>query len=106
MRQDFDRAFERCDVIAGPTYPQIAFPISEKVDDPMRLYLGDVYTVSANLAGLPGISLPCGEASGMPVGLQLMAPALDEKTLLNVASGFQDRTDHHLRRPGGVGEPE
>lgn len=106
VRQDFDRAFERCDVVAGPTYPQVAFPIGEKVDDPMRLYLGDVYTVSANLAGLPGISLPCGEASGLPVGLQLMAPALDEKTLLNVASGFQGRTDHHLRRPGGVGESE
>ena len=106
VRQDFDRSFERCDLIAGPTYPQVAFPISEKVDDPMRLYLGDVYTVSANLAGLPGLSLPCGEAAGMPVGLQLMAPALDEKTLLNVACGFQSKTDHHLRRPGGVGESE
>ena len=106
VRRDFDRAFERCDVIAGPTYPQVAFPIGGKVDDPIRLYLGDVYTVSANLAGLPGLSLPCGEASGLPVGLQLMAPALDEGTLLTVASGFQKETDHHLHRPGSFDEPE
>ncbi|UCE85266.1 MAG: Asp-tRNA(Asn)/Glu-tRNA(Gln) amidotransferase subunit GatA, partial [Deltaproteobacteria bacterium] len=69
-------------------------------DDPLRMYLADVYTVSANLAGIPGISLPCGFAGGMPVGLQLLARPLDESTLLRVADAYQRRTDWHTRRPG------
>lgn len=99
VRRDFERAFEACDLIAGPTYPEVAFELGAKLDDPVSMYLGDIYTVSANLAGLPGLSLPCGEARGMPVGLQLVGPALDEATLLRVADGFQQRTDHHLRTP-------
>jgi len=99
VRRDFERAFEACDLIAGPTYPEVAFELGAKLDDPMSMYLGDVYTVSANLAGLPGISLPCGESGGLPIGLQLVGPALDEATLLRVADAFQRRTDHHLRRP-------
>jgi aspartyl-tRNA(Asn)/glutamyl-tRNA(Gln) amidotransferase subunit A len=99
VRRDFERAFEACDVVAGPTYPEVAFPLGSKLDDPVSLYLGDVYTVSANLAGLPGISVPCGEAHGLPVGMQLVGPALDEATLLRVADGYQRRTDHHRRRP-------
>jgi aspartyl-tRNA(Asn)/glutamyl-tRNA(Gln) amidotransferase subunit A len=77
----------------------VAFPIGEKSDDPVRMYLSDVYTVSANLAGLPGVSLPCGRSQGLPVGLQLLAPVLDEATLLRVADAYQRRTDHHLARP-------
>ena len=102
VRGDFERAFEACDVIAGPTYPEVAFPIGAKLDDPVSLYLGDIYTVSANLAGLPGISLPCGEIDGLPVGMQLLGRALDEATLLRVADAFQRLTDHHERRPPGV----
>lgn len=99
VRTDFQRAFETCDVIAGPTYPETAFPLGEKVDDPVSLYLGDVYTVSANLAGLPALSMPCGEADGLPVGLQLLGPALAEADLLRVADAFQSRTDFHEHRP-------
>ena len=99
VRSDFEAAFEVCDVIAGPTYPEVAFPIGAKIDDPVSLYLGDIYTVSANLAGLPGISLPCGRSQGLPVGLQLLGRALDEATLLRVADAFQRRTDHHLDFP-------
>jgi aspartyl-tRNA(Asn)/glutamyl-tRNA(Gln) amidotransferase subunit A len=99
LRRDFEEAFRGCDVIATPTAPEVAFPIGEKSDDPVRMYLSDVYTVSANLAGLPGVSLPCGRSQGLPVGLQLLAPVLDEATLLRVADAYQRRTDHHLARP-------
>ncbi len=99
LRGDFDTAFEGCDVIATPTSPEIAFRLGEKTDDPLSMYLSDIYTVSANLAGIPGISIPCGFSQGMPVGLQLLGPALDEATLFRVADAFQRRTDHHARRP-------
>jgi aspartyl-tRNA(Asn)/glutamyl-tRNA(Gln) amidotransferase subunit A len=101
LRRDFERAFEGCDVIATPTAPEVAFTIGEKTDDPLSMYLSDVYTVSANLAGIPGISIPCGLVGGMPVGLQLLGPALDEATPLRVAEAFQRSTDHHERRPPG-----
>ncbi|MDE0886837.1 MAG: Asp-tRNA(Asn)/Glu-tRNA(Gln) amidotransferase subunit GatA [Myxococcota bacterium] len=101
VRGDFDRAFEACDVIIGPTYPEVAFPIGARMDDPVSLYLGDIYTVSANLAGLPGISVPCGQHQGMPVGMQVLGRPLDEATLLRVADAFQRRTDHHEHRPPG-----
>lgn len=99
VRGDFERAFEACDVIAGPTYPEVAFPLGTRLDDPVSLYLGDIYTVSANLAGLPGISLPCGQLQGLPVGMQLLGRSLDEATLLRVADAFQRRTDHHQQKP-------
>jgi aspartyl-tRNA(Asn)/glutamyl-tRNA(Gln) amidotransferase subunit A len=99
LRRDFEAAFRGCDVIAMPTCPEVAFPIGAKSGDPVRMYLSDVYTVSANLAGLPGISLPCGSTGGLPIGLQLLAPALDEATLLRVADAYQRRTRHHLARP-------
>jgi len=102
VRRDFERAFEACDVIASPTYPEVAFELGSKLDDPMSLYLGDIYTVSANLAGLPAISVPCGVVGGLPVGLQLMGAPLDEATLLRVADGYQRRTDHHTRAAPGV----
>jgi aspartyl-tRNA(Asn)/glutamyl-tRNA(Gln) amidotransferase subunit A len=98
LRRDFEEAFEGCDIIATPTAPEIAFRLGEKTDDPLSMYLSDIYTVSANLAGIPGISIPCGFKAGMPVGLQLLGPALDEATPLRVADAFQRRTDHHTRR--------
>ena len=101
MRRDFEAAFRGCDVIATPTCPEVAFEIGAKSGDPVRMYLSDVYTVSANLAGLPGVSLPCGSAGGLPIGLQLLAPPLDEAMLLRVADAYQRRTAHHLARPPG-----
>jgi aspartyl-tRNA(Asn)/glutamyl-tRNA(Gln) amidotransferase subunit A len=102
LRADFERAFEGCDVIATPTSPEIAFRVGEKTDDPLSMYLSDVYTVSANLVGLPGISIPCGFSESMPVGLQLLGRVLDEVTPLRVSDAFQRRTDHHAQSPSGV----
>jgi aspartyl-tRNA(Asn)/glutamyl-tRNA(Gln) amidotransferase subunit A len=99
LRRDFEQAFRGCDAIATPTSPETAFRIASKTDDPLTMYLSDIYTVSANLAGIPGVSIPCGFAKGLPVGLQLLGRALDEATLLRIADAFQRRTDHHGRRP-------
>jgi len=99
IRRDFEQAFRGCDVIATPTMPETAFRLGERTEDPLRMYLSDVYTVSANLAGLPGVSLPCGFSEGMPVGLQLLAPPLEEARLLRVADAYQRHTAHHLARP-------
>jgi aspartyl-tRNA(Asn)/glutamyl-tRNA(Gln) amidotransferase subunit A len=99
LRRDFEAAFRGCDVIATPTMPEVAFRLGERTADPLRMYLSDVYTVSANLAGLPGVSLPCGLAGGLPVGLQLLAPPLAEPLLLRVADAYQRRTAHHRARP-------
>jgi aspartyl-tRNA(Asn)/glutamyl-tRNA(Gln) amidotransferase subunit A len=101
LRQDFDSAFSQCDIVATPTSPEVAFMIGEKSQDPISMYLSDIYTVSANLTGVPGISIPCGTVDGMPVGLQLLGRVLDEQTLLRVADAFQRRTDYHLARPQG-----
>ena len=102
LRADFERAFETCDVIATPTCPEVAFRLGEKSADPLSMYLSDVYTVSANLAGIPGASVPCGQVDGLPVGLQLLGRPLDESTVLRVADAYERRTDHHLARPGEV----
>jgi aspartyl-tRNA(Asn)/glutamyl-tRNA(Gln) amidotransferase subunit A len=99
LRGDFDAAFAHCDVIATPTVPEPAFRLGERTGDPLRMYLSDVYTVSANLAGIPGLSLPCGSAQGLPVGLQLLGPPLAEPQLLRAADAYQRRTRHHLARP-------
>ncbi|MCZ6785237.1 MAG: amidase family protein, partial [Proteobacteria bacterium] len=99
LRRDFDRAFEQCDVLATPTCPEVAFQLGEKTADPLRMYLSDVYTVSASLAGIPALSIPAGFVRGLPVGLQLVGRPLDEATLLRVADAYQRRTDHHLQRP-------
>ena len=106
IADDFARAFEQCDVIAGPVSPTVAWPIGEKVDDPVAMYLADIYTLGASLAGLPGLSMPCGfgGASGapLPVGLQLIGPYFGEARLLAIADAFQQATDWHLRRPGAT----
>ncbi len=99
IKQDFDRAFERCDVLALPVTPTVAFRIGERVDDPLQMYLTDIFTISLNLAGLPGISVPCGFAHDMPVGLQLQGRAFDEATLLRVAFAYQQTTAWHRARP-------
>ena len=99
LRRDFDEAFSGCDVLITPTTPETAFRIGEKTSDPLTMYLSDVFTVSANLAGLPGVSVPCGFAHQMPVGLQILARPLDDATPLRVADAFQRRTDFHLQRP-------
>ena len=82
-----------------PVAPEVAFEIGSKADDPVAMYLSDVYTVSANLAGIPGVSIPCGSVDGLPVGMQLLGPALDEATPLRIADAYQRLTDHHQRRP-------
>jgi aspartyl-tRNA(Asn)/glutamyl-tRNA(Gln) amidotransferase subunit A len=103
LRQDFDAAFSQCDIVATPTSPEVAFRLGEKSEDPVSMYLSDIYTVSANLTGIPGISIPCGRKDGLPVGLQLLGRALDEQTLLRAADAFQRRSDHHLERPQEFG---
>lgn len=100
IRNDFDKAFESVDVIASPVAPTPAFKIGEHADDPLAMYLGDIYTISANLAGLPGISLPAGFTSnGLPIGLQLMAPPFEEEELLRAARMFERETVFHKQRP-------
>jgi aspartyl-tRNA(Asn)/glutamyl-tRNA(Gln) amidotransferase subunit A len=100
IRQDFDKAFEEVDLIAGPVTPATAFKIGEKIHDPLSMYLFDLYTVSTNLAGIAGISIPCGfSAAGLPIGLHLQAPAFEEDRLLRAAHMFQQATDWHARRP-------
>ena len=102
LRGDFERAFGACDVIVTPTSPEVAFELGAKTSDPLSMYLSDIYTVSANLAGIPGVSIPCGQARGLPVGLQLLGPALGEAVLLRVADAFERRTEHHRRRPEAI----
>ncbi|MCX7699869.1 MAG: amidase family protein, partial [Gemmataceae bacterium] len=101
IKEDFDRAFAECDLIAGPTTPTPAFRLGEKVSDPLAMYLSDVYTISANLAGLPALSLPCGwTKDGLPIGLQLQAPLFQEARLLAVAHQLEQALDLPRRRPG------
>lgn len=99
IKQDFDRAFERCQALIVPTTPTIAFRIGEKVDDPLQMYLSDIFTLSLNLAGVCGISIPCGFADGLPIGLQVLGNAYDEATILRVAYAYEQATDWHLRKP-------
>jgi aspartyl-tRNA(Asn)/glutamyl-tRNA(Gln) amidotransferase subunit A len=99
ISDDFARAFREVDLVAGPTTPSPAFGIGQKTSNPIEMYLNDIYTIGANLAGLPAISVPCGFVRNLPVGLQLVAPPLQEARLLKVAHGFQRATDWHTRVP-------
>ncbi|MEO6435553.1 MAG: Asp-tRNA(Asn)/Glu-tRNA(Gln) amidotransferase subunit GatA [Tepidisphaeraceae bacterium] len=102
IKRDFDQAFEQCDVIATPTAPNPAFKLGEKSGDPLAMYLEDVFTVTCNIAGLPGISLPCGFTAApqpLPIGLQLLGPTFSEPTLLRAARMYEAATDWHTRRP-------
>lgn len=99
ISQDFARAFAEVDLLAGPTSPTPAFALGAKVADPITMYLNDIYTIGANLAGLPGLSIPCGFVRGLPVGLQLIGPHFSEALLLNAAHRYQRETDWHRRMP-------
>jgi aspartyl-tRNA(Asn)/glutamyl-tRNA(Gln) amidotransferase subunit A len=99
VARDFEHAFQRADLVALPVAPTPAFGLGEKVDDPLTMYLSDIFTIPVNLAGLPGISIPCGFQGGLPVGLQLVGRPFDESTLLRAAHAFQQATGIHLRRP-------
>jgi aspartyl-tRNA(Asn)/glutamyl-tRNA(Gln) amidotransferase subunit A len=100
IRQDFDAAFAQCDVLASPIAPTPAPKLGELVNDPLAMYLSDIYTISANLAGLPGLSLPCGfSSSGLPIGLQLLAAPFEEEKLLRAARMFEHATDWHTKQP-------
>jgi aspartyl-tRNA(Asn)/glutamyl-tRNA(Gln) amidotransferase subunit A len=99
LRRDFERAWEQVDIIASPTSPSVAFEIGKKVDDPLQMYLLDVFTVSLNLVGMCGISVPCGFSDGMPVGMQLMGPALGEGLVLRAAYAYEQATEWHRRWP-------
>jgi aspartyl-tRNA(Asn)/glutamyl-tRNA(Gln) amidotransferase subunit A len=100
IRGDFDAAFKQCDLLATPVSPTPAFRLGEKVADPLTMYLSDIFTISANLAGVPGISVPCGFSSGgLPIGLQLMGPPFGEAALLQAAYAFEQATEFHRRKP-------
>jgi aspartyl-tRNA(Asn)/glutamyl-tRNA(Gln) amidotransferase subunit A len=99
ISEDFKQAFQQVDVILGPTSPTVAFNIGEKVDDPVTMYLSDIYTIAVNLAGLPAMSIPAGFVNQRPVGMQLIGNYLQEAKLLNVAHQYQQLTDWHKQIP-------
>jgi aspartyl-tRNA(Asn)/glutamyl-tRNA(Gln) amidotransferase subunit A len=101
ITDDFRAAFAKVDLVIGPTTPTPAFSIGAKIDDPVTMYLNDIYTIGANLAGLPGVSLPCGFVDGLPMGLQLVGPHFAEAKLFNAAHSYQQNTDWHTRAPRG-----
>jgi aspartyl-tRNA(Asn)/glutamyl-tRNA(Gln) amidotransferase subunit A len=100
ISDDLQSCFKQVDILAGPTTPTTAFKLGAKIDDPVQMYLNDIYTVSVNLAGLPGISIPCGLVDGLPTGLQLVGPHFAEQSVLNFAHLYQRETDWHTRVPG------
>jgi aspartyl-tRNA(Asn)/glutamyl-tRNA(Gln) amidotransferase subunit A len=103
IARDFAQAFKRCDVIMGPTSPTTAFKLGEKMNDPVQMYLNDIYTIPANLAGLPGMSIPCGfDDKGLPIGLQIIGDLFAEARMLGVAHQYQLATDWHARAPAGI----
>lgn len=99
IKRDFDQAFEKYDLIVGPTAPTAAFPIGEQVGDPLTMYLNDIVTIPVSLAGVPAISVPCGFADGLPVGLQIIGKPFDESGVLRAAHAYESHTDFHTRRP-------
>ena len=100
IANDFRDAFDQVDLIIGPTTPDKAFKIGEKMNDPIAMYLSDVYTVSTNLAGLPAMSIPMGFKENMPLGLQIIGNHFDEKNILKISHLYQQETDWHKREPG------
>jgi len=100
IKRDFDEAFQSFDVLVTPTSPTAAFRFGEKTEDPLQMYLSDIFTISCNLAGLPGISLPCGLTdSGLPIGLQILGRPFDEGTILKVAYAYEQAAEWHQRKP-------
>jgi aspartyl-tRNA(Asn)/glutamyl-tRNA(Gln) amidotransferase subunit A len=103
IARDFEDAFRKCDIIAGPTSPTTAFKLGERAADPVQMYLSDIYTIAVNLAGLPGMSIPCGfDSNELPVGLQLIGNYFSEARMLNVAHQYQLASDWHERLPPGI----
>jgi aspartyl-tRNA(Asn)/glutamyl-tRNA(Gln) amidotransferase subunit A len=103
IRGDFAKVFEKCNCIMMPVSPTVAFKIGEKIDDPLTMYLSDIYTIAANLAGIPGISVPCGfDDNNLPIGLQILAPAFAEDKLLRIARMFEAQTDWHKKNPRSI----
>ncbi len=106
IHDDFDKVFASCDAVVGPTSPSAAFKIGERSTDPLAMYLADIYTISANLAGIPGISIPCGfTKAGLPIGLQILAAPFEEEKLLRIARMHERATDWHTRRPKLAAQP-
>lgn len=99
IKQDFEKAFEKCDVIAGPVSPTVAWDLGEKINDPLAMYLSDAYTIPPSLAGIPGLSVPCGFVDGLPVGLQILGKYMDEETILNVGQLYEEATDWRKEKP-------
>ena len=99
VRRDFEQAFAACDMVATPTTPTPAFRLGEKTGDPLQMYLADIFTVPANLAGVPGLTVPCGMVDGLPAGLQLVGRPFDEATLFRAGAAYQRATTHHLQTP-------
>ena len=100
VKKDFEDAFKKADVIVTPTAPTAAFKIGEKTSDPLQMYLSDIFTISVNLAGVPGISVPCGFTSdNLPIGLQLIGRHFDEESILKVAYAYEQATEWHKRKP-------
>ena len=100
IKRDFEEAFKAVDVIVTPTTPTAAFKIGEKADDPLQMYLSDIFTISVNLAGVPGISIPCGFTSNsLPIGLQIIGKHFDEETVLMAAYAYEQSTEWHKRKP-------
>lgn len=99
IKKDFTNAFEKCDVIVGPVSPTVAWNLGEKVDDPLKMYLSDAYTIPASLAGIPGLSIPCGFSKGLPVGLQILGKYMDEETILDVGEVYEQVTNWHKEKP-------
>jgi aspartyl-tRNA(Asn)/glutamyl-tRNA(Gln) amidotransferase subunit A len=99
IKQDFDRAWESIDVIVAPTSPTVAFHLGARTTDPYQMYLADVFTIPANMAGIPGISIPCGFSDGLPVGLQLLGKPFDEATMLKVAHAYEQAEPWHTMHP-------
>ena len=102
IRDDFTKVLSEVDVIMGPTTPHPAFKLGEKSSDPVSMYMEDIFTISLNLAGLPGMSVPCGTVNGLPTGLQIIGDYFAEQKLLNVAHQFQLATDWHKQSPQGI----
>lgn len=99
IKQDFDRAWEQVDAIVAPTSPTVAFPLGARTDDPYQMYLADVFTIPANMAGIPGVALPCGFSDGLPVSLQVLGPAFAEDTILRVAHAYEQSESWHAVKP-------
>jgi len=90
IRRDFERAFEKVDAVVTPTSPTVAFPLGDRTDDPLQMYLSDIFSVSCNLAGLPGLAMPCGlSAQGLPIGLQFLGRPYEESTLLRIGAAYE-----------------